>query len=318
MSSQKVERLLTLLQVLLDAPTPLTSQEIRARVPGYSGDAIAFRRAFERDKVELADILGHPVRPEPIPGANPPVDGYRVRPEEAYLRDLGLSTEERRALAVAASAVRLAGIDPGRGVAKLGEGTGGQPAAAAPTELPAGEAVVALFQAVAERRTAEFTYRDVPRTVHPLRLRFTKGRWYLTAFDTGRDAERQFRLDRFESAVRTGPREGFAPRPVVADDVLDEPWAMGDGPAREVRVRIDAERAEAARRAAPRAGAVVAGDGTVVLTMGVRNVAALGSFVLGFVEAAEVLSPADVRDEVVARLTALVGRFPTGRGAPSE
>ncbi len=303
MASDKVTRLLALLQVLLDADAPLTARQVRAKVAGYSDDDDAFRRTFERDKNELGEILGHPVRAEPIPGTDPPADGYRLRPEEAYLADPGLTPEERRALAVAASAVRLAGIDPSGGVTKLGAPVGeGRGRSSAPTELPVDDAVLALFQAVAERRTAEFAYNGEDRVVHPLRLRFTKGRWYLTAWDAGRADERQFRLDRLGGPVRTGDRDGFAPRTVTSVDALDEPWAMGDGPATPVRVRIDPPQVDAARRAAPRAGVEEEADGGAVLTLGVRNVDALVSFVLGFLDEAEVVAPPEVRDHLVAHV----------------
>ncbi len=307
MASDKVTRLLALLQVLLDAPTPLTARQLRARVAGYSDDDDAFRRTFERDKKELGEMLGHPVRPETVPGSDPPIDGYRLRPDDAYLADPGLTIEERRALVVAASAVRLAGIDPSGGVTKLGAGVADDArGGAVPTELPVDEAVVSLFQAVAERRAAEFRYREEDRLVHPLRLRFTKGRWYLNAWDTGRQAERQFRLDRLGGAVRTGDPGGFEARPVTAVDALDEPWAMGEGPTTEVRVRIDAVRADAARRAAPGAPVEEEADGAVVLALGVRSLDALVSFVLGFLDEAEVLSPPQVRDHLVTVLRARV------------
>ncbi len=307
MSTEKVERLLTLLQVLLDAGTPITAAQIRARVPGYSDDDIAFRRAFERDKSELGDLLGHPVRAEPVPGSDPPIEGYRLRKDDAYLRDPGLTAEERRAVAVAASAVRLSGVDPRRVTAKVGaEAEGGAPR----TELPADEAVVALFQAVVERRTATFRYRDEERVVHPERIRFARGRWYLSAFDTGRDDERLFRLDRIQGEVAVGEqRDAFPARPRgPVDDLLDEPWALGTDPLQEVRVRFAPGRADTARRAAPRARATVEDDGSLVLAVDVRMVPALRTFVLGFGEDAEVLSPPAVRDDIVRWLQTIASR----------
>ncbi len=310
MTVAKVERLLTLLQVLLDAPALLTADQIRARVPGYSDDKAAFRRAFERDKSELADLLGHPVRSERVPGTDPPEEGYRLRPDEAYLRDPGLTPEERRAVAVAASAVRLAGIDPGRVASKVGAADPADPDhGPLRTEIPADDAVVTLFQAVVERREARFRYRDEARRVHPRRLRFTRGRWYLDAFDLGRDADRLFRLDRVEGGVTVGEAKAFpAAPPAPAAERLDEPWALGDGPSEEVRVWFRAERAEAARRAAPRARAEAGEDGSVVLTFDVRLMPALRSLVLGFDDDAEVLSPPHVRAAVVEWLTAVATR----------
>lgn len=309
MAAAKVERLMTLLQVLLDAPGLLSADQVRARVPGYSKDKVAFRRAFERDKTELADLLGHPIRSEPIPGTDPPTEGYRLRPADAYLRDPGLTTDERRAVAVAASAVRLAGIDPRRATSKVGAVDAGPAGGAPRTELPAGDAVVALFQAVAERREARFRYRDADRRVHPRRLRFAKGRWYLDAFDVGRGGERLFRLDRIDGSVTVGDGGAFTPSELPpADAQLDEPWALGDGTPTDVRVWFAPERADAARRAAPGAAVEVRADGSVVLTFGVRMVPALRSFVLGFDADAEVLSPPAVRADIVEWLTAIAAR----------
>lgn len=309
MSAAKVERLMSLLQVLLDAPRPLTREEVRARVPGYADDDAAFRRTFERDKADLGEILRHPVRAEPVPGTDPPADGYRIRSEDAFLRDPGLTDDERRALAVAASAIRLAGVDPRVATTKV-RAEAGDDVPGPATEIPADADVVTLFQAVAERRVATFGYRGEERTVHPLRLRFARGRWYLTARDTGRGAERLFRVDRVEGGVRTGPPGGFAPAAVRHSDHLDEPWLFGEGPPTEVRVLVDAERAEAARRAAPRAEVEERSDGSVVLVLPVRNVPALRSFVLGFGEDAEVLGPPEVRDEVVRWLEAIAAGAP--------
>ena len=50
----------------------------------------------------------------------PPVFGYRIPRERAHLRDPGLDPEELAALALAASAVRLDGIEGSGGLWKLG------------------------------------------------------------------------------------------------------------------------------------------------------------------------------------------------------
>ena len=54
MAGQKLERLLNLTALLLDARRPLTAEHIQRQAAlGYSEDRVAFRRAFERDKEEL-------------------------------------------------------------------------------------------------------------------------------------------------------------------------------------------------------------------------------------------------------------------------
>ena len=300
---------MTLLQVLLDAGSPITSHTIRTRVPGYSDDAVAFRRAFERDKAELGDLLGHPIRAEPVPGSDPPQEGYRLRPADAYLRDPGLTPEERRAVAVAASAVRLSGIDPRRATAKVGaDQDGGAPR----TELPADEAVVTLFQAVVERRPATFTYRDEERGGAPRAAPLRPGSVV---------PERLRHRARRRAALPARPdpgrgRSGGARR--VPDPVPRpgrRPARRALGPrrraAQEVRIRFAPERADAARRAAPRGRTTVEADGSLVLALDVRMVPALRTFVLGFGEDAEVLSPPAVRDDLVRWLETIVARGTT-------
>jgi len=310
MSSDKVERLMTLLKVLVDTPRPLTADEIWAEVPGYAAEKEAARRTFERDKRELGQILQQPLRPEPIEGTDPPADGYRIRPEDAFLRDPGLTADERRALAVATSTVRLEGLDPRTAAGKLRADGAPNPidAAGSTTELPADANVVELFRAVAERRTARFDYRGEAREVQPRGLRFARGRWYLDAHDVGRGADRQFRLDRIDGTVTTGPAGGFeddGDRPTASR--LDEPWTFGDRPAVTARVRVDSARADAARRTAGGAEVVDGPDGSVDLVVEVRNLEAFRSFVLGFGPDAEVLEPPEVRDDLVAWLRGIAG-----------
>lgn len=79
--------------------------------------------------------------------------------------------------------------------------------------------MLTLAEAVTLRRVVDLRYRDrdgVPsrRTVHPYGLVARTGRWYLVAFDTDREAERTFRVDRVETARAL--RETF-PRPKQDD-----------------------------------------------------------------------------------------------------
>src|SRR3954454_4267690 len=56
----RLERLVNLMAALIETERPLTRAEIRERVPGYTGDDSAYRRAFERDKDTLRN-MGIPV-----------------------------------------------------------------------------------------------------------------------------------------------------------------------------------------------------------------------------------------------------------------
>ena len=52
-----IERVLNVLIFLLESPRPVTAEDIRQTVPGYSADSDeAFHRMFERDKSVLRDL----------------------------------------------------------------------------------------------------------------------------------------------------------------------------------------------------------------------------------------------------------------------
>ncbi len=328
----KLERLLNLTAVLLDTTRPLTAEELRQKVDGYPPAGTAFHRAFERDKDDLR-VLGIPLRVERVPATDPPIDGYRIAADDYYLPDPGLDPDELAALHLASLTVRLEGLGEREALWKLG-GLDGSPApeaaTATPTEaelvpgavtsIPTDPALEPLFQAIAERRVVTFGYRSrqgslEARTVEPWRLDFQRGRWYLTGWDREREGERNFRLDRVEGAVdQTGdqatttppPSPGAGPRPA---------WEIGDEEPVQARLLVDAARAETAAR---QLGADVVseptGDGGRIFTVPVVRHDAFRSFVLGFLEHAEILEPEAWRRDLVDWLDQTSGHTSDGAG----
>jgi predicted DNA-binding transcriptional regulator YafY len=65
--------------------------------------------------------------------------------------------------------------------------------------------------------------------VEPYRLVNDRRRWYLVAWDTGRDAWRTFRVDRIEPRTPAGPR--FTPRALPPDREIAAQVARGAGQA---------------------------------------------------------------------------------------
>ena len=306
MSVPKIERLLDLIAALLHAERPLTAGQLQERIPGYPEEKDSFKRAFERDKKELRD-MGVPLRIEPVPGTNPVEDGYRIDPDEYYLPDPGLDADELAAIHLAASAVRLEGASAAGGLRKLGAPLRGDTASTIAT-LPAAPNLGTVFDAVASGRRLGFAYNGKERTVDPFRLQHQRGRWYLQGHDLDAGEARSFRLDRVEGDVSVG-EPGSAE---VDLDPSDNPlqldgWALGDDEPVQARVRIAAPQA---RVAVGQVGADVpaewADDGSVVLTLPVRRLEGFRSFVLGFLDDAEVLGPAELRDDLVAWLRTIV------------
>ena len=304
----KFERLLNLTAALLHTSRPLSAGELRKRMAGaYSDDLAAFRRMFERDKADLRAI-GVPIEVSTLYRLDPPVDGYRIPSDQYAGRDLRFEPDELAALHLATNLVRFEGGE-GAGLARLGgaapaEG-GDQPEERVETvgELPFHDSLSKLVAAAIGRKAVSFAYRGVGRRIEPWRLSFHRGRWYLVGWDAHQSEERLFRVDRIDGDVE---ELGAAVQPVGEgpDPRTLRPWEFGAGEPVEVRVLVDADQAG---WACHRAG--VDGerrpDGSVVITLEVRDPAALRTFVVEFLDHAEVLEPQWLRDELVAWLEAL-------------
>lgn len=315
-----MERLVNLLLALLDTRRPLTREELRQRVGGYSEDKDNFHRNFERDK-ELLRQMGIPVVAEPLDktALGETATGYRV-PRDLYeLPDPGLEEDELVALNLAVSAVALEGSARGAATTalwKLAAGTGSPAAGAANAgpaggplaDVPADDKVAALFAAVAERRQCQFEYNGLVRMVDPWRLSYRQGRWYLAGYDHGRQAERLFRVDRIAGAVAVGETGAAFERPQAAPAGPPPPWRLGDDEEVTVELRVDSTHlAWVTAMAGEPALVATAPDGSGRLRLRVTNRDALRGFVLGLLDHAEVLGPPEVRDEMSAWLTALAG-----------
>ncbi len=327
MSVNKLERLLNLTAVLLNTSRPLSADELRQKVEGYPPPGAAFHRAFERDKDDLR-VLGVPLKVERVPATDPPVDGYRIDPEEYYLPDPDLEGDELAALHLASLTVRLDGLDDQEALWKLG-GLGatdspglqgdevigvGQMVASIPTD----PGLVPIFQAISEGASIVFVYGGTERELDPWRLDFHRGRWYLTGYDRLREDERNFRLDRIEGEVRrSGQPIVHLPKPATSEEPR-RPWEVGADEPTVASLLVDASRVAGARR---QLGDHVQiderPDGSAVFTVPVTRYDAFRYFVLGFMEFAELLEPAEWRQDIITWLEAIVVRHEASTESPA-
>ena len=188
-------------------------------------------RTIRRD-VERLRELGYPV--ESLTG---PSGGYRLRAgsampplllddEEAIAIAVGLRTAARASVAgieetAVRALVKLAQVLPAhlrRRVGALGSATFTRPVVG-PTVEPQHLTVIAA--ACRDTARLRFGYRsregvDSRREVEPHALVNHGRRWYLVAWDRGRDAWRTFRVDRLARPASTGLR--FTPRRLPAPD----------------------------------------------------------------------------------------------------
>jgi proteasome accessory factor B len=290
--------MLNLLACLLDTRRPLTRDELVRQVAGYPEEPVAYRRSFERDK-ETLRAMGVPLVVETMASGE---QGYRVPPDEYFLPDLGLTAEETAALHVAVSAVLLGGESGHGALMKLGGAIGATGTPTAPIgTLPLEPALPVLFDGYRRRAPVTFEYRGESRTVEPWGLAARRGHWYLVGRDRARDAMRTFRVDRLGDDVTLGPPGSFAVPDNFSPDVSldDEPWRYGEGPPVTARLLVDAGHD---REVAERGDRVIEerADGSVVVEFVVVNRAAFRSFVLGFLDHAEILEPPELRADLLA------------------
>ena len=302
-SAQRLSRLLTLLSTLSETARPLTARELREKLEGYSDSDQAFHANFSRDKRELRD-LGVDIDVVELDGSDPPELGYRISRSNYALRDPGLEPDEAAALQLAVSLVRLEGGAGGEDLWKIGGAPGKADEAGAGADLPGDPKLGVLFGAVAERRVTTFGYRGEPREVDPHRLQFARGRWYLIAGDRAKGEERAFRLDRIDGVPEVGPTHGFDPPPADELASVPDPWQLADAAPVRARVAVDGPQAAVARRTLGDAAVVEESAERTVFELDVTHAEGFRSFVVGFLEHAEVLSPPELRADVVAWLEA--------------
>jgi len=309
--TEKIERLLNLVALLLETRRPLTVNEIRDKIPGYSDQSDdAFHRMFERDKSDVRE-LGFALEQEETDAWGSET-GYRIPPEQAMLDDPGFAPDEIAALSLAAQAW-AGGDESSLGLLKLSVGSGIAEPGSTGWVLPRvafDKTISRLLDAIDRRKSVTFDYRTggggdaAAREVEPHRL-FHRGTWYLSGYDRARADVRVFKLSRVVGDISVnGGREPDFETPDAPDPgVMHGPWE-GEG---DVRARVAfapetawwVERRTGATRIAERP------DGWVELEMNVSEIDAFAGWVAGFAAGAVVLGPAELREAVVGTLRPL-------------
>jgi proteasome accessory factor B len=261
---------------------------IRENLPPYA-DVYASSLGENEDRDRASDALRKQLARdvEALAGAGIKVDiegeadgrRYRLLPSSFSPVPLDLSREERAVLVGAlrelrrdfpyAGPLRLAVANligaasadsSGQGEGENSESDGAAFAAAVATsedEEVSGR-VGRLESAVARRKRVRFDYYSISRDettgreVEPYALSLLDGTWYMTGWDTGREAVRQFRLSRVRSRIV------FATKKEAGDFEVPQnferrfagpraPWQLGE-PNRRARIRVSNEAFAAARK----------------------------------------------------------------------
>lgn len=320
--ADRVERLTNLLAVLLETKVGLSLSDIADALAGqYPDEERPRRQAFERDKLALRDI-GVPIEMEVRVGDEYAGQTlYRIDRAAYELDDLELEPDEMRALQVAVATVRTDSQVGTDAILKLGGVAGVSDRPPVSAVLPDRPELPVIRSAVAARSVLDFTYRGEQRTVEPWGVLLRGGFWYLVGHDRRRDAKRTFRVDRIEGKLAVGDSGGFErpadfdPRSAFPADPKQIGHATDD--AVEATVRISALRAAAIERelGAERVTARHT-DGSIEVSVPATNLDAFRSWVIGLVDHAVVIGPAEVRAFVVDWLRSVSDSTPmvTGEG----
>lgn len=318
----RIERLINLIAGLLEAPRPLTAEDIRTRIAGYDQDSHeAFRRAFERDKEALRD-MGVPLELRATDPLAEQDDGYIIPKERYYLPELDLEPDEIAALRIATETVL--------GATELGAAAGLRKLSMA-EEVPSrpGPRVVAgadvgladpqlaeVHSAMLERHPIEFAYEDgrgnhSSRRVEPWGLVHRAGHWYLVGLDRRERDQRTFRVGRIVPPVRRlqgtyEVPEGFD----AAARVGAEAWEFGPDQGLRVRVRFDASTRWWAEQNLAHLDMDEALEGALDVSMAAANADAVLGWVIGWHGTVTIVEPDSLVDRLVSHLEPWTGPSP--------
>ncbi|MCY3891883.1 MAG: WYL domain-containing protein [Acidimicrobiaceae bacterium] len=311
------ERVMELVMYLLARDVPKTREEIWRDTGLYAPDGTTDKRqldsaraSFERDKALIRNLGVRITESIEHDGAT----SYTIRREDYFLPDLQLTPDEQLALRFAAARVDIGETWDLEAVAKLTStetaASGGDGSLSADVALEtaaaqqtAGSLLPRLAAASAERAQVRFAYGGRQRDAQPLGLLCRAGYWYLAAREDG--VVKTFRVDRMESDADVGERGAFARADVdVAALLPSEPMEIDFGDDFVARVQIDATMAQ---QPTAERGRVVErhDDGSVTVTVRVRNRAAFRVWLLDMGRHAVVESPPELVDEVTSWLRAL-------------
>ncbi len=306
---------MNLIFTLLVTRQYLSKEQIRQAIADYrESSQVAFERKFERDKEELRE-LGIAVETGSNEKYFDDEPGYRIRRDTAELPDLDLTREEAAVLGLAAQVwehaglassstsalvkLKAAGVDVDTDVLRMAE-----------PKLSAHEpAFETALDAATRRIPVRFAYRrpggeTAERRVQPWRVLSWRGRWYLVGHDVDRDAPRMFRLSRVDGDLVLDGEPGTFERP-EEDVVSAAATALFPRPSdRSARLSVAAGRANALRRTATEVHP--GDDGRDVLVVPFSTGWDLAAEVASYGPDVVVLDPPDLRDQVVARLRAVL------------
>lgn len=325
MSSSKAERLMNLHIMLLGQKRFISKKAIRrahyADYPDTTAGDEAFEKAFERDKDDLRAI-GSVIEVGNDDAFFDDEPGYRIPPDQSSLPEIRFEADEAAVLGLAAKVWEQATLAKATtdAITKLKaqgiEMDESRLDVVAPGIRADEPGFEACWDATQKRRVVTFDYRrtgeaaPTRRRLQPWGVVRSSGRWYVVGFDIDRGAERVFRLSRVIGAVTATGKAGAYDVPAGTDVRQVARRLVPSDPQVEATLLVRQGTGLGLRRQAADVEEDVAGPDTRTAWDRVRLTGSVGNLadeVLTYGANVMVESPADLRDQVVGRLRAVVG-----------
>ncbi len=325
--ADKLVRRLSLVALLLSRRgQPVSVTQIRGSVEGYPlMTDEAFKRRFYEDRTELAGLgIQISSAADTQAGAG---EMYSLPASAYYLPPVELSAEELTALATCLAVLedrfaysqplRLALLSLAQGRPELLTEAEMPPLTVVPETAAPATVLPKLQAAIAERKTVCFAYyaigrdQQLERTVDPYGLQLVSGEWYLVGWCHLRRAQRTFRLSRIRSRVThatRAPHDFDTPKDFDIGAYRDRPsWQLAK-PAGTARIRVAPEMAWWVEAHWRHCGTIESQEGGgIVYSTPYADPRPLLGWLLGLADAAELVEPAELREELAAQLRRLDG-----------
>jgi len=321
----RTERLLDLIAYLLNSSEPVSWREIKNHFPEDYARGIeeSNQRKFERDKAELIS-LGIPIDYKSGPEVSK--DGYAIREDKLFLREIEFNPTESSLLMLSADAVRdnlnfpyqpqlksalykiisVSQVTPPPRELKISFPKGG-------TTGKWPNLVHQIREALERKKSIEIEYyafstrETTRRKVDPYGLILRRGNWTLVGWDHLRQGLRCFVLARMSEVIVNRRRPGRPDYTIPSDFSLkpyqnQQPWELAIHEPVRVSVEISGHRLPELLPQLTRA--VPAGGNRFDIEVTHRS--GFVSWILELKTDARVLAPAEMRDEIARTLRNLL------------
>ena len=305
MSDQKTERLINLTLALLASKRYLSKSEIFNTVAGYNGSAESMERMFERDKDELRN-LGIQIEVRALDPLFEDDQGYLIASDTFQINSDDFSNDDLVLLNMAANLWSSSELGEEAKTALLkihsiaGPINNDQIFAGSIVDNQDAKILTEIFDAVDNQIELQFRYKGSIRQVKPYGLFTQNGFWYLAAQDD--ETIKQFKLIRIQGVFAlVGSKNSFS-KPEGFDL---KAFIETSSKAEEVTAQILVRKNQALSLRNQFAVTEI-DDEWDQMQIVFHNQEELIERVLWYLDSVKVISPSELRDEVLKRLKAFV------------